>query len=61
VPVDPGSSGPTPGPLPPLPLLLVLLLASGIFRSVGFTTYNSVAFADVEPARMTHASTLNRA
>jgi EmrB/QacA subfamily drug resistance transporter len=43
----------------PLPLLLVLLLASGVFRSVGFTTYNSVAFADVEPARMTHASTLN--
>jgi len=39
----------------------VLLLASGIFRSVGFTTYNSVAFADVEPARMTNASTLNRA
>jgi len=45
----------------PLPLLLVLLSASGVFRSVGFTTYNSVAFADVEPARMTHASTLNRA
>jgi len=43
----------------PLPLLLVLLSASGVFRSVGFTTYNSVAFADVEPARMTHASTLN--
>ena len=42
-----------------LPLLLVLLAASGVFRSVGFTTYNSVAFADVEPARMTHASTLN--
>ena len=34
-------------------------MASGVFRSVGFTTYNSVAFADVEPARMTHASTLN--
>lgn len=43
----------------PLPLLLALLVASGVFRSVGFTTYNSVAFADVEPARMTHASTLN--
>jgi MFS family permease len=42
-----------------LPLLVVLLAASGVFRSVGFTTYNSVAFADVEPARMTHASTLN--
>ena len=43
----------------PLPLLLVLLVASGVFRSVGFTTYNSVAFADVDAARMTHASTLN--
>lgn len=42
----------------PLPLLLALLVASGVFRSVGFTTYNSVAFADVEPARMTYASTL---
>jgi EmrB/QacA subfamily drug resistance transporter len=43
----------------PLTLLLPLLVASGVFRSVGFTTYNSVAFADVEPARMTHATTLN--
>ena len=43
----------------PLVLLLPLLVASGIFRSVGFTTYNSVAFADVEAARMTHATTLN--
>jgi EmrB/QacA subfamily drug resistance transporter len=43
----------------PLPLLVVLLVASGVFRSVGFTTYNSVAFADVDPGRMTHASTLN--
>ena len=42
----------------PLPLLLGLLLLSGIFRSVGFTAYNSVAFADVEPERMTHANTL---
>ena len=43
----------------PLPLLVVLLVASGVSRSVGFTTYNSVAFADVEASRMTHASTLN--
>ena len=42
----------------PLPLLLALLAASGAFRSVGFTAYNSVAFADVEPARMTPANTL---
>jgi len=42
----------------PLPVLLALLVLSGIFRSVGFTAYNSVAFADVEPARMTGANTL---
>jgi MFS family permease len=42
----------------PLVLTLALLLFSGIFRSVGFTAYNSVAFADVEPARMTGANTL---
>jgi EmrB/QacA subfamily drug resistance transporter len=42
----------------PLPLLLALLVASGVFRSIGFTTYNSSAFADVEPARMTSANTL---
>ena len=28
-------------------MLLGLLVLSGIFRSVGFTTYNSAAFADV--------------
>ena len=42
----------------PLPLLLALLALSGIFRSIGFTAYNSVAFADVKPALMTHANTL---
>jgi EmrB/QacA subfamily drug resistance transporter len=42
----------------PLPLLLGLLLLSGIFRSVGFTAYNSVAFADVDQPRMNSANTL---
>jgi EmrB/QacA subfamily drug resistance transporter len=42
----------------PLVVTLVLLLFSGIFRSVGLSAYNSVAFADVEPARMTSANTL---
>ncbi|GAA2636925.1 MFS transporter [Paractinoplanes durhamensis] len=45
-------------PSTPLVLLLVLLTLSGIFRSVGFTTYNSVAFADVPAERMTGANTL---
>jgi EmrB/QacA subfamily drug resistance transporter len=39
-------------------LLLAVLALSGIFRSVGFTAYNSVAFADVGPSRMTHANAL---
>jgi EmrB/QacA subfamily drug resistance transporter len=42
----------------PLPLVLALLLASGIARSVGFTAYNTVAFADVPGERMTPANTL---
>ena len=47
------SGWPSCRPTTPLPLLLALLALSGVFRSVGFTAYNSVAFADVEPARMT--------
>ncbi|GAA2875838.1 MFS transporter [Pseudonocardia halophobica] len=45
-------------PTTPLPLLVALLLVSGIARSTGFTAYNSVAFADVEAGRMNHANTL---
>jgi EmrB/QacA subfamily drug resistance transporter len=42
----------------PLPALLALLVLSGVFRSVGFTAYNTVAFADVPVERMTSANTL---
>jgi EmrB/QacA subfamily drug resistance transporter len=42
----------------PLPALLALLLVSGVARSVGFTAYNSVAFADVPAGRMSSANTL---
>ena len=45
-------------PATPLPLLLALLVLSGVFRSVGFSAYNSLAFADVGPERMTPANTL---
>ncbi|WP_433361573.1 MFS transporter [Actinoplanes sp. CA-142083] len=45
-------------PSTPLVLLLGLLTLSGIFRSIGFTTYNTVAFADVPGPRMTSANTL---
>jgi MFS family permease len=36
----------------------VLLFASGVFRSIGFTAYNTIAFADVPPAGMSDANTL---
>jgi hypothetical protein len=42
----------------PLPLLLGLLVASGVFRSIGFTAYNSSAFADIESTGMSSANTL---
>ena len=45
-------------PTTPLVLLLGLLAMSGTFRSIGFTTYNTVAFADVPRPRMTSANTL---
>jgi EmrB/QacA subfamily drug resistance transporter len=42
----------------PLLVVIVVLALSGTFRSIGFTTYNTVAFADVPPERMTSANTL---
>jgi EmrB/QacA subfamily drug resistance transporter len=45
-------------PATPLPVLLALLVASGVFRSIGFTAYNTIAFADVPPERMTSANAL---
>jgi EmrB/QacA subfamily drug resistance transporter len=42
----------------PLPLLAGLLVASGVFRSIGLTAYNTSAFADVEPARLSGANPL---
>lgn len=42
----------------PLPVLLGVLLAGGVFRSIGFTAFNSVAFADVPAGEMAHANTL---
>ncbi|MGN6743101.1 MAG: MFS transporter [Amnibacterium sp.] len=42
----------------PLVLIGLLLLFGGAARSVGFTAYNTVAFADVSGAGMTDANTL---
>ncbi|MEU2349269.1 MFS transporter [Modestobacter sp. NPDC049651] len=41
-----------------VPVLVVVLAASGVARSIGFTAYNTVAFADVGPDRLTSANTL---
>ncbi len=42
----------------PLPLIGLLLVFGGAARSIGFTAYNTVAFADVPGALMTDANTL---
>ena len=43
----------------PVVLMAVVLYLSGAFRSIGFTAYNSLAFADVHGDELTHANTLN--
>jgi len=39
-------------------LVALVLLASGVARSVGFTAYNTIQFADVPPPRMSPANAL---
>jgi MFS family permease len=48
-----------PGPHTPEAAILVLLVASGAFRSVGFTAYNTVTLAEVDAATLTDANTLS--
>jgi EmrB/QacA subfamily drug resistance transporter len=43
----------------PLAITLIVLACSGVFRSIGFSAYNSVAFADVPSEKMVHANTLH--
>jgi EmrB/QacA subfamily drug resistance transporter len=45
----------------PIWVIVGILFVSGAFRSIGFTAYNSLAFADVESHELTHANTLNAA
>ncbi|HEX4034335.1 MAG TPA: MFS transporter [Solirubrobacteraceae bacterium] len=42
----------------PLVAVLALLVVSGAARSAGFTAYNTIAFADVEPQSMGDANTI---
>jgi EmrB/QacA subfamily drug resistance transporter len=44
--------------LTPLALVVALLVVSGMTRSIGFTAYNTIAFADVPSDEMTGANTL---
>jgi len=42
----------------PLLLIMIILIVGGFFRSLQFTAINTVAYAEVEPARMSRATTL---
>ncbi len=43
----------------PLLAVAAVLIFGGVFRSIGFTAYNTIAFADVDAQEMTHANTLS--
>jgi len=45
----------------PIVLIVVLLAASGAFRSIGFTAYNTIAFADIDAPSLADANTLSSA
>jgi EmrB/QacA subfamily drug resistance transporter len=42
----------------PLLLIMILLVVGGFFRSLQFTAINTLAYAEVEPGRMSRATTL---
>jgi MFS family permease len=42
----------------PLLLIMIILVVGGFFRSLEFTAINTVAYAEVEAARMSRATTL---
>ncbi|WP_236713632.1 hypothetical protein [Rathayibacter tanaceti] len=46
-------------PATPVPLVVALLVLSGVARSAGFTAYNTVTFAEVPQEGMSGANTLN--
>jgi EmrB/QacA subfamily drug resistance transporter len=45
-------------PTTPLLLIMIILLVGGFFRSLQFTAINTVAYAEVEQAQMSRATTL---
>src|SRR5579863_8976540 len=42
----------------PLLLIMIILVVGGFFRSLQFTSINTVAYAEVEPSQMSRATTL---
>jgi MFS family permease len=42
----------------PLPFIYAALLIGGVFRSIQFTAYNTLAYADIVPERMSAATSL---
>jgi MFS family permease len=42
----------------PLLLIMILLVVGGFFRSLQFTAINTLAYAEIDPARMSRATTL---
>jgi EmrB/QacA subfamily drug resistance transporter len=45
-------------PQTPLTLILIILIVGGFFRSLQFTAINTIAFAEIEQAQMSRATTL---
>lgn len=43
----------------PLFVIISLLFASGVFRSIGFSAYNTLQFVDIEPTALGGANTLS--
>jgi EmrB/QacA subfamily drug resistance transporter len=43
----------------PIVVTAALLIAGGALRSIGFSAYNTITFADVDPGDMVHANTLS--
>jgi EmrB/QacA subfamily drug resistance transporter len=43
----------------PIAVTAALLIVGGALRSIGFSAYNTITFADVDPGDMVHANTLS--
>ncbi|HET9650494.1 MAG TPA: MFS transporter, partial [Microlunatus sp.] len=46
-------------PAVPLIVIAAVLLLSGVFRSIGFSAYNTLQFADLDPSMVADANTLS--